>query len=410
MTLDKLKTKGVELMLSNTDSLLLVGDNIEYLKNLIKNSSGQLDLVYVDAPYNTGSNLIYSDNRKSKSDTEGFLGTHTAWYDFMLPRIEAVKSLLKESGVVALSIDDYEFAYLKILMDRVFGEENMMGCITVCRSGNGRGSKRNVSINHEYLLLYGKSKSAAIRGVVDTTEYNKQDKYGCYRTDGLLRKKGDESLKEDRPNLYYPLYFNKETNEVSVDKIEGWDVAYPKDAKNISRRWVWSKSTAKIRAKELYASKKGVIYIKNYAGDKNNIKRTKIKTIWDEPRFYTNRATAELKATFGTKVFDTPKAIELMKHIIDICCHEKSIVLDLFSGSGATAQAISELNNQDGASRKCILMESSDLINRKHLASIAGYKRINEITEHRLSLIKEQSKNYTYRVINSPKKLLENMR
>ena len=383
----------------NADTTLFIGDNLIYLKELALMSPEIVDVCYIDPPYNTGSKFLYEDNRKS--EVRGTFGTHSAWMSFMLPRLVAAREILKETGIISISIDDYEQAYLKILMDRVFGEDNFIGSIVVCRSKNGKGSKKNLATNHEYLLIYGKSKQAGLRGQLDETEYNKQDEFGQYRVDGLFRKKGEASLRTDRPNMFYPLYFNSSSGKVSVEAVKGWKAAYPVDSKGIERRWLWGMDTAREREWQLHASRNGVIYVKNYAGKSGVEKRTKVRTLWDNKNFYTEKGTNEIKKIFGSKVFDTPKPLEYIKKIIDVCSDNNAIILDFFAGSGTTAQAISDLNVTDKGTRRCILMESDCDIPTKHTAVDSGFKYISDITEERLKLIKNEKASFKIKIIRS---------
>ncbi|ENZ1197541.1 site-specific DNA-methyltransferase [Acinetobacter baumannii] len=380
------------------DVTLFLGDNLISLKKLFLNGSEIVDLCYIDPPYNTGSNFIYADNRKSLE--VGLFGSHEAWIQFMLPRLVIVRELLKESGVIAISIDDYEFPYLKILMDRIFGEKNFIGNIVVCRSKNGKGSKKNLASTHEYLLIYGKSNKTVLRGESDEdTIYDKADAYGQYRIDGLFRKKGEGSLKSDRPLMAFPLYANLETGEVSVDPREGWEKVLPQDSKGVDRRWLWGETTTRERIWQLYSSKNGVIYVKNYAGKESGQKRKKMRTIWNDPSFYTERATNEITSIFGKKIFDTPKPIEFIKKIIDGMCEENALILDFFAGSATTAHAVYELNKMNGANRKCILMESTDQIPTSHLAYSAGYKKIADISIARLEYIRNKDNDFKFNVL-----------
>lgn len=383
---------------SVSEVALLSGDNLTSLKKLVMTGSGIVDLCYIDPPYNTGSNFIYSDNRKSPEI--GLLGSHQAWILFMLPRLVLAHELLKETGVLAISIDDYEFPYLKVLMDRIFGEKNFIGNIVVCRSKNGKGSKKNLASSHEYLLVYGKSNKATLRGESDEdTLYDKEDVYGKYRVDGLFRKKGEGSLKSDRPSMAFPLYANLETGEVSVDYLDGWAKVLPKDSKGVDRRWLWGEATTRERVWKLYSSKNGIIYVKNYAGKEAGQKRRKIRTIWNDPSFYTERATNELTKIFGQKIFDTPKPIEFVKKIVDSMSDDRAVVLDFFAGSATTAHAIYELNKMNGTNRKCILMESSDQIPTNHVAYAAGYKRIADVTIARLEYIRNKDNDFNFKVL-----------
>ena len=383
----------------DVDTTLFVGDNLIYLKELALMSPEIADLCYIDPPYNTGSKFLYQDNRKS--ETEGVFGTHSAWMSFMLPRLILAREILKDTGIISISIDDYEQAYLKILMDRIFGEDNFIGSIVVCRSKNGKGSKKNLATNHEYLLIYGKSKQAGLRGQSDETDYNKQDEFGQYRVDGLFRKKGEASLRTDRPNMFYPLYFNPNSGKVSIEAIKGWKAVYPIDSKGIERRWLWGVDTAEKRAWQLYASKNGVIYVKNYAGNDKAEKRTKVRTLWNDTNFYTEKGTNEIKSLFGSKIFDTPKPLEYIKKIIDVCSDSNAVILDFFAGSGTTAQAVADLNSTDEGTRRCLLMESDCKIPPNHIAQESGFKLISDITEERLKLIKREIDSFNAKVVRS---------
>lgn len=383
--------------LDSVDTTLFVGDNLPNLKYLAHSYPKTVDMCYIDPPYNTGSEFLYEDSRKAEEI--GIFGSHSLWMSFMLPRLVYAKEVLKDTGVIAISIDDYEQAYLKILMDRIFGEGHFIGSVVSCRSKNGKGSKKNIAPNHEYLLMYGKSPQSILRGQPDTSLYDKEDSFGKYRIDGLFRKKGDASLKSDRPNMYYALYFNPISGQVSVDPIEGWKTVYPVDSKGVDRRWLWSMDTARGRAWQLYASKNGVVYVKNYKNINGTEKRIKVRTLWTDTDFYTERGTNEVKKIFGTKVFDTPKPLEYIKKIIDVCSDKDAMILDFFAGSGTTAQAISELNATDDGERKCILMETNTQIPSKHLARNAGFSKVSDITVNRLSLIKEDNPAFKFQVV-----------
>lgn len=171
-----------------TCSSIYLGDNLIYLHELSRKSPETIDFCYIDPPYNTGNKIIYHDNRKSVSSD--VFGIHNEWMSFLLPRLFYAQKMLKDTGVIAISIDDYEFAHLKILMDKIFGEDNFIGNIVVCRSKNGKGSKRNIASSHEYLLVYGKSDQAELFGQPDDKSlYDRIDRYGEYRIDGLFRKR-----------------------------------------------------------------------------------------------------------------------------------------------------------------------------------------------------------------------------
>lgn len=377
------------------DCVLYLGDNLSHLLSLALSHSQHVDLCYIDPPYNTGSSFLYNDSRQAPK--VGPFGRHTAWMQFMLPRLVAAKEILSEDGVIAVSIDDYEQVYLRLLMDHIFGEQNFIGNIVVCRSKNGKGSKKNVAANHEYLVIYGKSKLAHLRGAPDNaSSYDKKDEYGLFRIDGLFRKKGEASLRSDRPNLFYPLYYDTAGN-VYVDAAPGLKKVLPLDAKGVERRWLWTQATTRKNLWKLYASANGVIYVKNYS---HVNKRTKIRTLWNSTAYYTERATAELKHIFGEKIFDTPKPMSFIKDILDQMGRPDSVIMDFFAGSGTTAHAAHELNLADGGTRKTILMECKAEIPPKHIAREYGFKRVSDITIKRLDYINRVDRNFRYQVVH----------
>lgn len=386
------------------DCTLLKSDNLLAMTSILQTRSSYVDFCYIDPPYNTGQEFIYSDKRVFSSS--GIWGKHYDWMAFMLPRLIAAQFLLTTKGVIAISIDDYEYAHLKILMDAVFGAEKYIATLVICRSKNGKGSKLNVAVNHEYVLLYGKSEGILISGLAETQEkiYEKVDEFGEFTTDGLFRKKGDASLKEDRPNMHYPLYYSQDGRVYIENCRDDLSVAYPEDSKGVARRWLWGIDKAKAESWKLYASKKGVIYVKNY---KAIGKRTKLRSILDNPNYLTDKATTELKAIFGDKIFETPKPVSLIRDLIDCCSLPDAIVLDFFAGTGTTAEAAWELNKRDGTNRKVILIEQNHPIKAEHIARKNGFGFTSDIAEFRLRSIQYRDHNFqfstsTAQVLSSP--------
>lgn len=380
----------------STRDLLLVGDNLTYLEFLATNNEPLIDFIYIDPPYNTGSKFLYQDTRRG--GVHPFFGAHSEWMGFMTPRLAFARELLKSTGVIAVSIDDYEEAYLKILMDRIFGPENFIGSVVVARSKNGKGSRRNIATAHEYLLVYGKTLNANLRGMPDRVDsYIKRDQFGSFKIDGLFRKKGSDSLRQDRPNMFYPLYYDGEGN-VYVKPGSGRTEVLPLDSRGIERRWLWGRETASEQSWKLYASPGGTIYVKNYY---STDKRTKIRSLWgDDPSYFTERATAEIKKIYGDKVFDTPKPLKYISDIIDSFCENDALILDFFAGSGTTAHAAEALNLRDGGSRRVILMETGEEIPPNHLAFHSGFREMWEVPAKRLEYVRKSiNPSYAYEIV-----------
>ena len=380
---------------SEADCELLRGDNLQWLSSLIEGAAPGFDFCYIDPPYNTGQQFVYSDAFKSSQERAPW-GKHTGWMDFMLPRLAAAFALLEPHGIIAISIDDYEYSYLKSLMDVIFGETNYIATLVVVRSKNGKGSAPHVAVNHEYVLLYGRSEAASVSGLheIDSTSYNKSDAHGHYKVDGLFRKKGDASLRTDRPNMYYPLYYAANGEVFTSEIREGLTAVWPVDSKGVERRWLWGIEKASKESWKLYASASGVIYVKNYnAADK----RVKLRSVLDNSEYLTDRATTETKAIYGDKVFETPKPIALIRDLVDSCCSNPSgRVLDFFAGSGTTAEAVQELNARDGGSRKTVLIEQDIAVPSGHLALNFGHRSISDITRARLDHVGKRFPSFTY--------------
>lgn len=379
--------------------VLIKGENLQVLSSLVDAGTTCIDFCYIDPPYNTGQDFVYADSRMKPSKT--VWGRHRDWLAFMLPRLMASRSLLKPKGVMAISIDDYEYAHLKILMDHVFSARNHMATLVVCRSKNGKGSKQHVAANHEYVLLYGKSQEASVAGLPEGSSktYEKQDEHGEYTIDGLFRKKGDASRREDRPNMYYPLFCSPDgrvsTERHDAEMIETW----PHDSKGIARRWLWGIEKTRAESWRLFASRNGVVYVKNY---KAPDKRAKLRSILDHPDYLTDKATREIKEVYGEKVFETPKPLALIRDLIDCCAPEDGLVLDFFAGTGTTAIAAWELNRRARSKRQVVLVEQVQPIRKGHIARQRGFSVTSDLTEYRLRHLQSSDALFSYAIVPGP--------
>lgn len=383
----------LEFDLTDLDCALLKGDNLNSLMQLSKANFDAVDFCYIDPPYNTRNKFIYNDTRAGlQSDS---FGTHSVWMSFMLPRLVIAHSLLSETGFIAVSIDDYEQPYLRLMLDKIFGEENFTGNIVVCRSKNGKGSNKGIAVNHDYIVVYSKSNKGQVVGLGDDeAKYDQEDMHGRYKVDGLFRKKGDASRRDDRPNMFYPLYYDACGRVFGKRTHEDQKEVFPLDSKGIERRWLWGPEKAAQDCWKLYASKNGVIYVKNYS---RHDKKIKIRSIWDDNKYLTDRATVEIKEVFGEKIFETPKPIGLIEDLIASLSGKDALVLDFFAGTGTTAHAALNLNLVDGGSRKVILAEQTARIPEHHIAFGFGHRVISDITEARLRYLSENHPSYMYR-------------
>jgi len=370
-----IKTKDTE-----DCNFLLEGDNLHSLKLLEKTHKGKIDVIYIDPPYNTGNNdFIYADNMVGQDD--GF--RHSKWLSFMKERLEIARNLLSNEGVIFISIDDNEQAQLKLLCDGIFGEENRLSIIACVNNRAGRSDDKYFATSHEYLLVYAKNAPYVTIGGFPLSEetmsgFKYEDTIGKYRLDGL-KKTGKNCYKEDRPNMYYPIYYSPKLNTVSLDReFDDAIEIYPK-INGRDGRWRWGKDTF-IRNKDINVQVKRqkdgyVVYVKTRLETNGEIRTAKAKTVWDLPDYSTTNGTKAFKELFGTKSFESPKSVEYIKDIIMISTRQSATILDFFAGSGTTGQAVLELNQEDGGNRHFILCTN----NENNICEEITYQRLKTV-------------------------------
>lgn len=354
----------------DSQNVYISGDNLDALQHLVKSYSGKVKVIYIDPPYNTGSDgFVYNDKfnftaedlakrldvtperaERILSMTRRGSASHAAWLTFMLPRLSFARDLLTDDGVIFISIDDNEQANLKRLCDEVFGEENLIAQIIVQSNPRGRQSDTFVATVNDYLLCYAKNKDQASVKGKELTE--KQKAEYCYDDgDGKkyrllgLRQRGSASLRTDRPDMYFPIYVNSDTKEISLSEKEGWEVVVPQKSDGRDGRWMWGKEKC---YKEIYRLvprfvKKRQEYdidIKDYLERDNGERNTKRKTIWMDKEINNQNGTTELKALLGGEYADYPKPSKYINMILSFADAQDCIVLDFFGGSATTADSV----------------------------------------------------------------------
>ena len=388
----------------NKDSknIYISGDNLDALKHLLKSYAGSIKCIYIDPPYNTGSDdFVYSDSfnftveelvsKLSISEeqasrvldlTRRGSATHSAWLMFMLPRLLLARDLLSKDGVIFISIDDNEQSNLKLLCDDIFGEECFMGNIvratgqTTGQDGDGLGS------SFDYILVYSKNEGYELNGLElsekDKKRFQEQDDIGYYAYD-QLRKTGSNDKREDRPNLYYGI----------VDP-DG-KILYPTATAGYDGRWRVEKSSYENLVKNNMILWKKTTrnnvevwwpYVKYYLEG-----RTKRPSpLWNDLEG-NKKASREVRELFdGKKVFDFPKPVDLLLRIINIATDKDSLIVDFFGGSSTTAHAIMQQNSKDGGNRKYILIQWQEQCKEDSEAFKSHYKTIDEIGQARIKL------------------------
>lgn len=339
--------------MNDSDNIIVKGNNLLVISSLLKKYEGKIKCIYIDPPYNTRSDA----NTFSYNNTFN----HSTWLTFMKNRLEIARRLLSDDGIIYIDIDHYELFYLGVLADEIFGYNNRLGVLAVVHNLKGRYNEF-FSIAHENKLVYAKnSKNAIIKNYADYNADNfpYEDKISKYKLAGLQRT-GNGSLREERPNLFYPIFYNPKSEGISL-RDDGLSVKIlPIDSKGIERRWRWGKEKIK---KEW----KTEIIVKEVKGQyklftKIRLKGDRPKTLWNRPEYSSSTATNELTSLVSRNAFTYPKSVELVKDAIQIATDSDSMVLDFFGGSGTTGQAVLDLNKKDNGSRKFILVEQMDYI------------------------------------------------
>ena len=397
--------KQESVSFNETENIFIEGENLEVLKALQKSYFGKIKMIYIDPPYNTGNDsFIYPDKfseskeeyqkRIGDKDEEGYMTRegmfrknskengqyHSNWLNMMYPRLYLARNLLRDDGVIFVSIDDNQVHNLRLLMNEIFGEENFIDCIIwKKRYGGGAKEKYLVSL-HEYILLYAKSINDINPIFIpldkdSITKYytKKDDKYdirGPYRTHPLEATK---SMGE-RKNLVFPIL------------APDGKVIFPK------RQWLWSKERVSQALNnneiEFLKDKAGnyTVHSKQYLKDiDGKIRESKAFSIIDD--VFTQHGTNEIINLFdNAQIFPFPKPTELIKKLIKIGLeiNEDNIVLDLFAGSATTAHAILDLNKEDGSERKFICVQMAEPTDDNSDAYKAGYKTIADIGKGRI--------------------------
>ena len=397
---------------THTGNLYIEGDNLEVLKLLQKSYHGKIKMIYIDPPYNTGKDFVYKDNFKDNIEnykiitgqktSEGYKTTtntetdgsyHSNWLNMMYPRLKLARNLLIDDGVIFISIDENEVANLKKLCDDIYGVENFVACCPRKTRGSAT-TKSDAELQrlHDYLLIYWKNKSISKFNLknVGEKEYPLEDERGKFFI-VPLQDNGPHGTKTARPNLFYPIYYDKNTNEFFLEAKENTIQIFPKKHKNDDGTWMWSKPRFLKDSKDLYL-KDEKIYIKHYFNeeeDQNRYQRN--KSFLDE--FQNSTGTKVLNSLFEySGIFDNPKPMKFLEWCLNLCTSSSSIILDFFSGSATTAHAVMQLNAEDGGNRKYIMVQLPEPCDEKTEAYKAGYKNICEIGKERIRRAGEKIK------------------
>ena len=373
-----------------TQNLYIEGDNLEVLKLLQTAYFRKVKMIYIDPPYNTGNDFVYEDDfadpmarykevtqQTTKSNPETMGRFHTNWLNMMYPRLRLASNLLRDDGVIFISIDDNEVTNLRKICDEVFGEENFVAIITREAIKGGSLSK-NIRNVHDYILCYAKRlEEIDFSGIeTDGIELNLKDEHGRYAKGRELNKWGAGSRREDSPSMFYP-----------IPGPNGEDV-YPIRNDGSEGRWRLGKEKMfqlLNNGNAIFEPRGDGTYIV-YEKLRNDSPKIKQFTTLFTQDYINAKGTEEIKKLFEKEraIFDFSKPTELIKSFLLMNNDKDCIVLDFFSGSATTAHAVMQLNKEDGGNRKFICVQLPEVCEENTEAYKAGYKTICEIGKERI--------------------------
>ena len=375
-----------------TGNMFIEGDNLAALKILHKAYYGKVKMIYIDPPYNTGNDFIYNDDFKQTrrsyeaevgiTDDEGNVvrddglrtntggHKHSNWLSMMYPRLFLARNLLRQDGVIFVSIDDNEVHNLRLMMNEIFGEENFVGEYIWHKKVTGGYDNENINTQHEYIIVYARHYSGNLLvGEEKETKYTLEDEDGRkFKWDSLWNVGGLTYSK----SLDYP-----------ITAPDGTDI-WPIGERGVAF-WLWSRNKVEENRNKLKFEQKPDgswrVYKRVYASDSVVSGSILDKTIV-KGNTYSSR---EIKDMFDdTKLFDYAKPTPLIKYLVARGSSKDDIILDFFSGSGTTAHAVAELNAEDGGNRRWICVQLPELTDEKSEAYKAGYRTIADIARERI--------------------------
>jgi len=418
----------------NSENLLIKGDNLEVLKHLSNAYNEKIKMIYIDPPYNTGSDgFVYADDRKFTVEelqelagvneerakrildfTQSKSNSHSAWLTFIYPRFYIAKQLLKENGAIFISIDDNEASQLKVILDEeIFGEENFIAKVPAIMNLKGNQDNFGFADCHEYFLVYAKDKDKCELFEFDIEEdeiFNdwNEDEYGLWKKADGLRRTGDDASRINRPKGWFPVFITPEDEIYVTDDDKPLSkkdtILYPINDDEEELSWSWGKPKIKNETYNLIvtdARSGGKSIYKKQRPKLGDLPTKKPKSFFYKSDYSTSTSTTQLKKLFGKKVFKGPKPVPFIMDLLTVGMSQDDTVLDFFGGSGTTGEAVMRLNLSDEGSRKYIMVQLPELLDSKKNKIAYDYVKnelkintptVFDITKQRLILSSEQIK------------------
>ena len=370
----------------HTRNLYIEGDNLEVLKLLQTAYYRKVKMIYIDPPYNTGNDFVYADDfadplaryrevtaQTTKSNPETMGRFHTNWLNMMYPRLRLAANLLRDDGVIFISIDDNEVDNLKKICNEVFGEENFIAQI-VWQKRTSPDARRIISPGHEYILIYGKNLQTSGQ-VIKLLPFSDRDKAAYKNPDNdprgpWISTDCTAQAGHGTKNQFYTMV-TPSGRVVELPDSLCWRFTQEKMQEEIAAGRIW-----------FGADGNGVPRKKTYLSERAG---RNLWTWWPNTEVgHTQSATQGLTKLLGGKVFDFSKPVELIQRCLSISTSADDIILDFFSGSATTAHAVMQLNAEDGGNRRFILVQLPEVCDEKSEAAKAGYVNICEIGKERI--------------------------
>ena len=384
---------GESVNFNNTGNIFIEGDNLEVLKLLYKPYFGRVKAIYIDPPYNTGGDFVYPDNyadplqtylqltgqkddhgNRLTSNVETSGRYHSAWLTMMYPRLFLARQLLQDDGIIFISIDDHEVHNLRMLMNEVFGEENILQQVVWQRHAGGANDAKHFALDHEYVLAYAKNKESIATLRLPLSDEQKAGYTGVDEWHSTLGPYKARSLSSNRPASPRPGL--------------RYEIDLP-DGTKVFNEWRWSESSflkAKKKNQILFRKDNRGKWHVEYKQYLNNGETVPRSLLTKEEK--NSQGKKQLREILGeSDVLNNPKPVGLIKHLLQFSTDVDSLIVDFFAGSCTTAQAVLELNKEDGGNRRFIMVQLPEPTPEESKARNAGYETIADIGKARIGQV-----------------------
>lgn len=425
-----------------TQNIMIEGDNLEVLKLLQKSYAGKVKLVYIDPPYNTGKDFVYPDDfqdniknyleltgqieggKKISSNTETSGRFHTDWLNMMYPRLKLARDLLRADGVMFISIDEKEISHLRLITNEILGEENFVADISVVTNMKGRNDKKHVAACHEHIVIYAMPGFVSY-GLPLTEEqraiFKYEDEQGNKYALRDLRKRGGPDKRQDRPNMYFPIFWNPNTKHCHLEGESAEDIEIlPLRGDGSDGRWRWGIDKVRVHLAWLHPKKSERngrwdvdhrLYLDPSIGVSDNLieqededdddegfveRTSKPKSIWLGGEFSSDSGKRALKESLPGDSFSFPKSVGLIRQCLRLGLDRDGIALDIFAGSGTMGEALMAQNAMDKGERRYIMVQLPEPLDphEKDQRAAADFcdglgrpRNIAELTKERLGRV-----------------------